>query len=149
MLQDMNILEQSEEALAQIRDYAKSDDAKRVQCVLKRPDGTIDGGDWGVTGPSIEVGVGPKVGLVVWSALYESYITIGGANVELVAYEADEWADVLYPAGVEHSIETVMDVVWEFIATGKRSDVVQWALYRYDTREMVFKGQAVNPVKAF
>lgn len=138
--------ETSRKVISAIRRHAATPGAERVRWWLDRSDGATSDDVWGSTdGPSLSIGVGPGVGLVVWLDAHDSYITTGGINTGPVRYEIDEWVDAYYPPGSEHPIGIVIEVLEQFIEHGRRPDTVNWGPYDPSQQELIFKGQAENP----
>lgn len=138
----MTFAEDAHNFVRHIRAHSASTEANRVRWRLNRPDDSVRDEIWGSSGPTLSVGAGPEVGLVVWVDDEDAFITTGGLNTEPVRYEIDEWADAYYPPGSEYPIDTVIEVLERFIEHGGRPDTVTWEPYDPSQQELIFKGQA-------
>jgi Immunity protein Imm1 len=138
--------ETAHRVLSEIRQHAANPNAERVRWWLDGPNNTVRDDVWGsLDGPSLSIGVGSGFGFAVWLDGQAAFITTGGLNTEPVRYEADEWADVYYPSGSEHPIDTIIDVVRRFADDGRRSDIVTWEPFDHSTQETIYKNQAADP----
>jgi len=74
---------------------------------------------------TLTLGLGPGVGFAVWTD-GGSLITTGGLNTEPVPYETDEWTVESFPAGCEHPIDVIIDVLERFVEHDERSSTIDW-----------------------